>query len=246
MGTMTEFPEHELSAYRADPEGDPRGAVVVVQEIWGLTDHITDVADRFAAEGYVAVAPDLLAHVGLTAEVGSRIFALNNSASEQERLAAQPQLREATTPARQPEFAAWAVPALRAVVDALVGEPGIDGRVGVVGFCFGGTYAFALAAADDRVRAAVPFYGTFPEQADPATIACPVLALYGEDDHRITDGVPDLEARMGEAGVDFTARVYHGVGHAFFNDDAPSRYNAEVAADAWARTLAFLGEHVSR
>src|SRR6478735_4618330 len=74
MGTMTEFPEHELSAYRADPEGDPRGAVVVVQEIWGLTDHITDVADRFAAEGYVAVAPDLLAHVGLTAEVGSRIF----------------------------------------------------------------------------------------------------------------------------------------------------------------------------
>src|SRR6478735_7809429 len=237
MGTMTEFPEHELSAYRADPEGDPRGAVVVVQEIWGLTDHITDVANRFAAEGYVAVAPDLLAHVGLTAEVGSRIFALNNSASEQERLAAQPQLREATTPARQPEFAAWAVPALRAVV---------DGRVGVVGFCFGGTYAFALAAADDRVRAAVPFYGTFPEQADPATIACPVLALYGEDDHRITDGVPDLEARMGEAGVDFTARVYHGVGHAFFNDDAPSRYNAEVAADAWARTLAFLGEHVSR
>ncbi|WP_323096303.1 dienelactone hydrolase family protein [Intrasporangium sp. YIM S08009] len=246
MGTMTEFPEHELSAYRADPEGDPRGAVVVVQEIWGLTDHITGVADRFAAEGYVAVAPDLLAHVGLTAEIGSRIFALNNSASEQERLAAQPQLREATTPARQPEFAAWAVPALRAVVDALAGEPGIDGRVGVVGFCFGGTYAFALAAADERVRAAVPFYGTFPEQADPATIACPVLALYGEDDHRITDGVPDLEARMDEAGVDFTARVYHGVGHAFFNDDAPSRYNADVAADAWQRTLAFLAEHVGR
>ena len=246
MGTMTEFPDHELSAYRADPEGDPRGAVVVVQEIWGLTDHITGVADRFAAEGYVAIAPDLLAHVGLTSEVGSRIFALNNSASEQERLAAQPQLREATTPARQPEFAAWAVPALRAVVDALASEPGIDGRVGVVGFCFGGTYAFALAAADDRVRAAVPFYGTFPEQADPATIACPVLALYGEDDHRITDGVPDLEARMDAAGVDFTARVYHGVGHAFFNDDAPSRYNADVAADAWQRTLAFLAEHVGR
>ena len=246
MGTMTEFPEHELSAYRADPQGEPRGAVVVVQEIWGLTAHIRDVADRFAAEGYVAVAPDLLAHVGLTAEVGSRIFALTNRADEQERPAAQPQRRAATTPARQPEFAAWAVPALRGVVGALAGEPDVDGRVGVVGFCFGGTYAFALAAADDGVRAAIPFYGSFPEQADPATIACPVLAFYGESDHRITDGLPELEARMGEAGVDFTARVYHGVGHAFFNDDAPSRYNADVAADAWQRTLAFLDEHVSR
>lgn len=244
MGTMTDFPEHELSAYRADPEGHPRGAVVVIQEIWGLTDHIKEVADRFAAEGYLALAPDLLGHVGLTPEVGTRLFELTTSASEQDRLAAQPQLREATTPARQPEFAAWAVPALRAVVDSLVSEPGVDGRVGVVGFCFGGTYAFALAAADDRVRAAVPFYGSFPETADPATISCPVLALYGEDDHRITDGVPDLEARMEEAGVDFTARVYHGVGHAFFNDDAPSRYNAEVAADAWQRTLAFLGAHL--
>jgi carboxymethylenebutenolidase len=240
MGTMTEFPEHELSAYRADPEGDPRGAVVVIQEIWGLTAHVKDVADRFAAEGYVALAPDLLAHVGLTPEVGTRIFQLVNSGSEQDRAAAQPQLRAATTPARQPEFAAWAVPALRGVVEALAAEPAVRGRVGVVGFCFGGSYAFALAAADDRVRAAVPFYGSFPEDADPATIACPVLAFYGEQDRRITGQVPELEARMEQAGVDFTARVYHGVGHAFFNDDAPSRYHAEVAADAWQRTLAFL------
>ena len=100
--------------------------------------------------------------------------------------------------------------------------------MGVVGFCFGGTYAFALAAADPRLRAAVPFYGNFPENADPATIGCPVLAFYGEDDHGITDGVPELESRMEQAGVDFTARVYHGVGHAFFNDTSPSKYNAEV------------------
>ena len=164
--------------------------------------------------------------------------------SEEDRLAAQPQMRAATTPARQPEFAAWAVPALRAVVDSLVDEPGVDGRVAVMGFCFGGTYAFALAAADPRLRAAVPFYGSFPEHADPATIGCPVLAFYGEDDHGITDGVPELESRMADAGVDFTARVYHGVGHAFFNDTSPSKYNAEVAADAWQRTLAFLGERL--
>jgi carboxymethylenebutenolidase len=239
------YPLGDNRVVTLDPTGAPRGAVVVIQEIWGLADHIKDVADRVAAQGYVAVAPDLLGHVGLTPEVGARLFELMFSASEEDRLAAQPQMRAATTPARQPEFAAWAVPALRAVVDSLVDEPGVDGRVGVVGFCFGGTYAFALAAADPRLRAAVPYYGSFPEQADPASIACPVLAFYGEDDHGITDGVPELEARLEQAGVDFTARVYHGVGHAFFNDTSPSKYNAEVAADAWDRTLAFLDEHLS-
>ena len=74
--------------------------------------------------------------------------------------------------------------------------------------------------------------------------ACPVLAFYGEEDHGITDGVPALEAHMAEAGVDFSARVYHGVGHAFFNDTSPTRYNAEAAADAWARTLAFLADRL--
>jgi carboxymethylenebutenolidase len=244
MGTMTEFPDHDLTAYRAEPPGTPRGAVVVIQEIWGLTDHVKDVTDRFAAQGYLAVAPDLLRHVGLAPDVGARLFELMSRGTEEDRLAAQPEMRAATTPARQPEFAEWAVPALRGVVDSLVDEPGIEGRVAVVGYCFGGTYAFALAAADPRLRAAVPFYGTFPEHADPATIGCPVLAFYGEDDHGITDGVPDLESRMAVAGVDFTARVYHGVGHAFFNDASPSKYNAEVAADAWERTLAFLEAHL--
>ena len=244
MGTMIDFPDHDLTAYRAEPSGRPRGAVVVIQEIWGLVDHVKDIADRVAAQGYVAVAPDLLGHVGLTPEVGGEIFALMTSADEHERLDAQPRMRAATTPARQPQFAAWAVPALSAVVDSLVDEAGIDGRVGVMGFCFGGTYAFALAAADPRLRAALPFYGSFPEHAEPATIRCPILAFYGENDHGITDGVPDLESRMAAAGVDFTARVYHGVDHGFFNDTAPSRYNAEVAADAWERTLSFLDAHL--
>ena len=117
----------------------------------------------------------------------------------------------------------------RAVVDLLVEQPEVDGSVGVVGFCFGGSYSFALALAEPRLRAAIAFYGDFPETGDPATIACPVLAFYGEEDHGITDGVPQLEQRMADAGVDFTARVYHRVGHAFFNDTSPSRYNAEAA-----------------
>ena len=73
-----------------------------------------------------------------------------------------------------------------------------------------------------------------------------MLAFYGEQDHGITDGVPELESRMAQGGVDFTARVYHGVGHAFFNDTAQTRYNAEVAADAWERVLAFLDAHLRR
>src|SRR6476646_72658 len=243
MGTMIDSPEHDLTAYRADPTGEPRGAVVVIQEIWGLADHIKDVTDRFAAEGYLAVAPDLLGHVGLTPEVGADLQQLM-SADEATRTAAQPRMREAMGGARSPEFAAWAVPALRSVVDLLLEQPGVDGSVGVVGFCFGGSYSYALALAEPRLRAAVAFYGGFPETGDPATISCRVLAFYGGEDHGITDGVPELESRMEQAGVDFTARVYHGVGHAFFNDTSPSKYNAEVAADAWDRTLAFFDENL--
>ncbi len=120
------------------------------------------------------------------------------SADEATRTAAQPRMREALGGARSPEFAAWAVPALRSVVDLLLEQPEVDGSVGVVGFCFGGSYSFALALAEPRLRAAIAFYGAFPETGDPATIDCPVLAFYGEEDHGITDGVPDLEQRMAD------------------------------------------------
>ena len=240
---MIELPQHDLTAYRADPPGEVRGGIVVIQEIWGLADHIKDVTDRFAEQGYLAIAPDLLGHVGLTPDVGAELQQLM-SADEATRTAAQPRMREAMGGARSPEFAAWAVPALRAVVDLLLERDEVDGSVGVVGFCFGGSYSFALALDEPRLRAAIAFYGSFPETGDPAAIACPVLAFYGEEDHGITDGVPELEQRLADAGVDFTARVYHRVGHAFFNDTSPSRYNAEAAGDAWQRSLDFLGRHL--
>ena len=240
---MIELPQHDLTAYRAEPPGEVRGGIVVIQEIWGLADHIKDVADRFAEQGYLAIAPDLLGYVGLTPDVGAELQQLM-SADEATRTAAQPRMREAMGGARSPEFAAWAVPALRAVVDLLLEQDEVDGSVGVVGFCFGGSYSFALALDEPRLRAAIAFYGSFPETGDPAAIACPVLAFYGEEDHGITDGVPELEQRLADAGVDFTARVYHRVGHAFFNDTSPSRYNAEAAGDAWQRSLDFLGRHL--
>lgn len=246
MGEMVQFFQRDLNAYQAGPHGEPAGAVIVIQEIWGLVQHIKDVTDRFAAEGYLAVAPDLLGHIDLTPYDGQELQRLISGADEKARLEAQPRLRRMTEPARTPEFAQWAIQALRDVVDSLLDRPGILGRVAVVGFCFGGTYAWSLALHEPRLKAAVPFYGRFPEGADPAAIRCPVLAFYGEDDHDISDGVPALADRLTTAGVDFTAKVYPGVGHAFFNDTAPSRYNATVATDAWKRTLEFIGTSFAR
>jgi carboxymethylenebutenolidase len=231
------------NVYRADPEGDPTGALIVIHEIWGLVDHIKDVADRYAAEGYLVMAPDLLSDVGVTPEIGLELMAMMNEPDEAARTANQPRLREAFAAHQSPDFAATAVAKLKAVVDALEAEPGIDGRIGVLGFCFGGSYSFALAEADDRVKAAVPFYGR-TQPSEVASIQCPVLAFYGDQDVRLMDGLPALEAAMTDAGVDFTAKVYADAGHAFFNDTNPRAFDPAAAGDAWGRSLEFLREHL--
>jgi carboxymethylenebutenolidase len=243
MGTMIELAD-SLSAYRAEPEGEITGALVVIHEIWGLVDHITDVADRFAAEGYLVLAPDILGPIGVSAEVGVELQRLMFNADEKTRTEAQPIMREKLAPSNAPEYASWAVNALMSAVDYLEAQPGVDGRIGVTGFCFGGGYSFALAAADPRVRAAVPFYGYPPTSVD--TIACPVLALYGDTDERLMTSLPALTATMADAGVNFTAQTYEGAGHAFFNDTNSITYRPDVAADAFARTLAFLRTNLAR
>ena len=144
-----------------------------------------------------------------------------------------------------PDYAEWAVSALGAAVSWLEDEPGVRGRIAVTGFCFGGTYAFLLAAGDDRVRAAVPFYGAAPDAADIARIHVPVLAFYGEEDSALVDALPGVRDAMRQAGVDFETVVYSDAGHAFFNDNGP-RYRAGDAADAWRRTLEFLRTRVER
>ena len=229
-----------VNVHRADPEGAPKGALIVIHEIWGLVPHITDVADRYAAEGYLVMAPDLLSDVGVTPEIGLELMAMMNEPDEAIRTANQPRLREAFAAHQAPDFAATAIAKLKAVVDALEAEPGVDGRIGVLGFCFGGSYSFALAEADDRVSAAVPFYGsTQPDEV--ASIHCPVLAFYGDQDQRLMDGLLALEAAMKDAGVDFTAKVYADAGHAFFNDTNPNSFDPAAAGDAWGRSLEFLG-----
>jgi carboxymethylenebutenolidase len=242
MGTMIsiELDDGTLSAYRASPQGEVKGGLVLIHEIWGLVDHIKNVADRFAAEGYLVVAPDILTTTGVTPEVGAELFSLVFDEDPEKRSAAQPELRAKLAPLNAPAYAAWAVPALVKVVDYLESQPGVDARIAVTGFCFGGSYSFALAAADARVRAAVPFYGSPPEASDARAITAPVLAFYGETDEKLITGLPEVEATMADGGVRFTAEVYPGTGHAFFNDTNPFTYNAEVAADAWTKTLRFL------
>lgn len=232
-----------FDVYVARPAGEPVGGLVLIHEIWGLVDHIKDVADRYAAEGWVVAAPDILSHAGVEPALGAELFALRNGDDEEAKAATQPRMREMLSAAHAPEYARWAVAALRATVDRLAEEAGVGDRLAVTGFCFGGTYAFALAAADDRIRAAVPFYGTAPTPDRIAEIKAPVLALYGHHDPALIDALPEVARAMADAGVDFESVVYPEAGHAFFNDTG-LRYDADAAADAWRRTLAFLREHV--
>lgn len=237
---MIDLDDGAFTAYLSEPAGPPRGALILIHEIWGLVDHITDVADRFAAEGYLVLAPDLLSKIGIDARLGDELQSIMRDPDPERRSAGQPLLREKMAPMQSPEYAAFAVDALKKSVDYLAGQAGVDGRIAVAGFCFGGTYSFALAASDTRVRAVVPFYGAPPALEQVGAITAPVFALYGDEDKRLMDSLPAVTTAMTDAGVDFTTKVYDGVGHAFFNDTNPFAYNAEAASDAWTRVLGFL------
>lgn len=228
------------SAYLSQPGTTVRGGVVLIHEIWGLVDHITDVADRLAAEGYLTLAPDLASSVGIGAQVGAELQGLMFHDDPAVRNDAQPRLRDALAPLRAPEFAGYALEVLRACVDHLAAAAEVGERLAVTGFCFGGSYSFALAADDSRIVAAAPFYGSPPELDRVGDIDASVYAFYGDQDERLMESLPAVTAAMEAAGVDFTAQVYAGAGHAFFNDTNPHAYEPEAAADAWARLLAFL------
>ncbi len=246
---MGEFIEiDEFNVWRAAPEGKPRGGLILNHEIWGLVHHARDVADRFAAEGYVVYAPDLLSNAGTTPEIGEELMAIMGDDSPEgdaRRSDAQPRLRAAFAPNQSPEFGEATVARLVKVVDALEQEPGVEGRIGVIGFCFGGSFAFALAAADSRIKASVPFYGSPPSPEQMKNIRCPVLAFYGEEDEHLIGDVPAVREQMMEAGVDATFKIYENAGHAFFNDQNPRQHEAVAAADSWRLTLDFLAEHLN-
>ena len=246
MGTMIDFSAagQDFLGYRAEPSGPARGAVVVIHEIWGLVPHIREVADRFAAEGYLAVAPDLMGLAGLDAVLLAELGERRKDHSAQDEV--QPKIRAAMAPLNSPEKAAAITAGVAAVFDYLEATPEGADRTAAVGFCFGGSYVFALAMQEPRLAAAVPFYGHASFAGDELySITCPILAFYGEEDTGLMGALPELTAAMAVAGVDFRPTVFPDAGHAFFNDSNTSMYRPEAARIAWEKTLGFLEQQLN-
>lgn len=210
--------------YLAMPESGSGPGVIVIQEWWGLTDHIADVTDRFAAAGYVALAPDLY---------GGKV---THDADEASEMMQSLPVSDAATDL------AGALTYLEDH-DAVTSD-----TIGAVGFCMGGGFVLVLAAQQgDRIGAAVPFYGVGGyDEVDLSTITAPVLGHFGtEDDFVPPAQVDDLEQQLQAAPGTATIRRYEGRGHAFFNDDDHiGTYDEQAANEAWASTLAFLAEHL--
>jgi carboxymethylenebutenolidase len=254
--------DRELEAFLALPEGPMRRrpAVIVVHEVFGPDAHIQDVAERFAREGYVALAPNLftgeIQRLLTPAAVAASMAFFRTLAPEEQRDPAKIQARMAQLPpedraalaammqiqdpARQRKFGEELV----RVAGFLRARDEVDpSKVAALGFCFGGGMAGRLAVEDPKLGGAVIFYGASPADDEVAKIRCPVLGLYGGEDRRITDTVPALDAAAKRHGVNFRYKIYPGAAHAFFNDTRPT-YHADSARDAWPVVLGFLRESI--
>lgn len=223
----TAFPSNGDLAhgYLALPPGGRGPGVLVIQEWWGLTDHIAGIADRLAAEGFVALAPDLFG--GRTTHDAQEAGAL---------MAALPQEQAARD--------------LGGAVDFLLAHPAVTAeRVGALGFCMGGGFVLMLAAQQgDRVGAAVSFYGVGPasQQLDYTGLVAAVQGHYGEDDafYPVEQARAQAEAMRTQGGGEVQF-CYYPAGHAFHNDDnLLGTYDAGCAALAWTRTVDFLHRHL--
>lgn len=207
---------------------DPAPVVLVIHEIFGLTDWIRAVADALAAQGYVAVAPDLLSGKGPDGG-GTESFAGDAVRAAVQKLGTEE-----------------VVARLNAVRGYARKLPAASGKSAAIGFCWGGSTAFTYATQQPGLAAAVVYYGTGPGEAAGARPGMsPVLGLYGGDDARVTSTVPATRQAMQAAGRPFEAIVYEGAGHGFLRQqEGRDGANAKAAAASWARTLAFLGRHL--
>ncbi len=216
-----EFPTSAGTApgYLAVPAGEHGPATIVLQEWWGLDDHVRSICDRLAAEGFFALAPDL--YKGETAtqpsEAEQKMMALSMSEAEKDMCGAAAYLKA---------------------------EPGTEGNgVGAIGFCLGGGLAVWAAATCPEITATVSYYYVMPHgKPDFTRITGPVLGHFGTADAFIPlEAAEGLESELRDAGVDVTFHYYDGAGHAFFNDtNRLGTYDAECARTSWERTVAFL------
>ena len=223
MGQMVSFPSNgdSCDGYLALPDSGNGAGVIVIQEWWGLVDHIKDVCDRFAGEGFVALAPDLY-HGETTTEpdeAGKLMMALNID---------------------------QAVADMSGAIAFLQEREAVDGTtLGVTGFCMGGGLALVLAAERPAAfSVCVPWYGLIPwEHAQPdwSNVQAKVRGIFAEKDGFFgPDKAEQLEKDLKTAGVDAELRIFPGVDHAFFNDTRPEVHDPEVSAEAWEHCLANL------
>lgn len=218
--------EVPINTWVVYPErSDSAPIVLVIHEIYGLTDWVRGVADQLAAEGFIAVAPDLLSGMGPdgggTASLGSRDNVV------------------ATIRTLEPDERAGRLDSVREYALAI---PSGNGRIGTIGFCWGGSSSFAYAVSQAELDAAVVYYGTSPEDpSDYAHINAPVLGLYGGDDERVNATIPAAEEAMAGLGKSFEANIYEGAGHGFLRaQDDRDGANMRATEQAWPRTLDFF------
>ena len=209
---------------------DKAPVVIVIHEIYGLSDWIRGVADQLARDGFIAVAPDLISGLGPngggTESVSSRDDVVG--------------LVRGLTP----EQATARLDAVRAYATRL---PAANGKSATLGFCWGGARSFAYAAyaTPPGVDAAVVYYGTSPEPADLAKVKAPVLGLYGGDDARVNATIPPAQAEMKKLGKSYEPNIYDGAGHGFLRaQEDRDGANLKATRQAWPRTLAFLRQHL--
>ena len=221
-GSMVQIPSNggTTPGYLATPAGGKGPGVLVIQEWWGLVPHIKNVADRFAAEGFSALAPDL--YHGKTASepdgAGKLFMALNIAQAEKD---------------------------LRGAAKFLAGHSS-TAKIGAVGFCMGGQLALFAGTVNPSVGAVVDFYGIHPNvKPDYAKLVGPVLGLFAQKDQFVTpETARQVDADIKKAGKSSEIHVYPNVDHGFFNDERPDVYNKAAAEDAWRRTLAFFRQHL--
>jgi carboxymethylenebutenolidase len=207
----------EMRAYQARPKGGAKlPGVVVIHENRGLNPHTEDIARRVALEGFIAVAPDALTPLGGTPQNPDEARSLFQKLD-----------REANTK----NFVA--------AVAYLKTNPQATGKVGCLGFCWGGGVTNQVAVNAPDLAVAVPFYGMQPAAEDVPKIKAAMLIHYAGNDERINAGIPAFEEALKKAGIEHTIYAYEGAGHAFMNDTG-ANYNKEAAELAWKRTVAFL------
>ncbi len=221
--------EGKVSSFVVYPERkDKAPVVIVIQEIYGLTDWIRAVADRLAADGFIAIAPDLLSGRGAGGGGTDKFGSRDGVVKAMQGLAPQE-----------------VVAMLNAVSRYGKGLPAAKGKFATVGFCWGGGQSFHYATAQPDLGAAVVYYGTSPEAEALGTVRAPVLGLYGGDDARVNATVGPAAAKMKELGKTFVAHTYPGAGHGFLRaQDDRGGANLAAAVKAWPATIGHLKKYL--